>query len=77
MNTKNDKGENYTIIYSGQNDTHHRGVILITNRESANTLKEWEPINKRLIKILIKILIVSGFLPHYITTILGQILPHL
>ena len=45
MNTKNDKGESYTIIHSGQKDTHHRGVALIMNRESANTLMEWEPIN--------------------------------
>ena len=52
MNTKNDKGENYTITHSGQKDTHqhHRGVALIMNRESANTLMEWEPINERLIK---------------------------
>ena len=50
MNTKNDKGESYTIIYSGQKNTHHRGVALIMNRESANTLIEWEPINERLIK---------------------------
>ena len=50
MNTKNDKGESYTIIHSGQKDTHHRGVALIMNRESANTLMEWEPINERLIK---------------------------
>ena len=50
MNTKNDKGESYTIIYSGQKDTHHMGVALIMNRESANTLIEWEPINERLIK---------------------------
>ena len=50
MNTKNDKGESYTIIHSGQKDTHHRGVALIMNRESANTLIEWEPINERLIK---------------------------
>ena len=33
MNTKNDKGESYTIIHSGQKDTHHRGVALIMNRE--------------------------------------------
>ena len=31
-------------------DEHHRGVALIMNRESANTLIEWEPINERLIK---------------------------
>ena len=42
--------ESDTIIYSGQKDTHHRGVALIMNRESANTLIEWEPINERLIK---------------------------
>ena len=41
MNTKNDKGESYTIIHSDQKDTHHRGVALIMNRESANTLMEW------------------------------------
>ena len=29
MNTKNDKGENYTIIHSGQKDTHHMGVALM------------------------------------------------
>ena len=50
MNTKNDKGESYTIIHSGQKATHHRSVALIMNRESANTLMEWEPINERLIK---------------------------
>ena len=50
MNTKNDKGESNTIIHSSQKDTHHRGVALIMNRESANTLMEWEPINERLIK---------------------------
>ena len=49
-NTRNDKGESYTIIHSGQKDTHHRGVALIMNRESANTLMEWEPINETLIK---------------------------
>ena len=37
MNTKNDKEESYTIIHSCQKDTHHRGVALIMNRESANT----------------------------------------
>ena len=31
MNTKNDKGESYTIIHSGQKDTHHRGVALIND----------------------------------------------
>ena len=50
MNTKNDKGESYTIIHSGQKDTHHRGVALIMNRESAGTLMEWEPIGERLVK---------------------------
>ena len=50
MNTKNDKGKSYTIIHSGQKDTHHMGVALIMNRESANTLMEWEPINERLFK---------------------------
>ena len=43
-------GESYTIIYSGQQDTHHRGVILIMNKHSVSTLMEWEPINERLIK---------------------------
>ena len=50
MNTKNDKGESYTIIHSGQKDTHHRGVALIMNRESVNSLMEWKPINERLIE---------------------------
>ena len=50
MNTKNDKGESYTIIHSGQKDTHHRGVALIMNREYANTRMEWEPINETLLK---------------------------
>ena len=40
MTTNNDKGENYTIIHSCQTETHHRGVALIMNRESANTLME-------------------------------------
>ena len=43
MNTNTDKGESYTIIHSGQKDTHHWGVALIMNRE-------WEPINEILIK---------------------------
>ena len=38
------------MIYSGQQDTHHRVVALITNKQSASTLMEWEPINERLIK---------------------------
>ena len=50
MNTKNDQGESYTIIHSGQKDTHHRNITLIMNRKSTNTLMKWEPINVRLIK---------------------------
>ena len=50
MCTKSETGESYTNIYSGQQDTHHRGVALIMNKQSASTLKEWETINERLIK---------------------------
>ena len=60
MNTKNDIGESYTIIHSGQKDTHHRGVALIMNSESANTLMEWEPINERLIKARFKLLLYNA-----------------
>ena len=28
MSTKSETGENYTIIYSGQQDTHHRGLYI-------------------------------------------------
>ena len=49
MYTKGKHGESHTIIYSGQQDTHHRGVALIMNKQSATTLMEWEPINERLI----------------------------
>ena len=31
MNTNNEKGESYTIIHSGQEDTPHWGVALIMN----------------------------------------------
>ena len=44
MCTKSETGESYTIIYSGQQDTHYRGVALIINKQSASTLMEWEPI---------------------------------
>ena len=50
MCTKSETGESYTIIYSGQLDTHHRGVALIMNQQSVCTLMEWEAINVRLIK---------------------------
>ena len=50
MCTKSETGESYTIIYSGQQDTHHMGVALIMNKQSASTLMEWEPINERIIK---------------------------
>ena len=54
MCTKSETGESYTIIYSGQQDTHHRGVALIMNKQYASTLMEWEPINERLIKAYFK-----------------------
>ena len=50
MCTKSEAGESYTITYSGQRDTHHRGVALIMNKQSVSTLMEWEPIHERLIK---------------------------
>ena len=50
MCIKSETVECYTIIYSGQQDTHHRDVVLIMNKQSASTLMEWEPINGRLIK---------------------------
>ena len=50
MSTKSDTGESYTIIYSVQHDTHHRGVALIMSKQSSSTLMEWEPIFEGLIK---------------------------
>ena len=32
MSTKSETGESYTIIYSGQQVTHHRVVALIMNK---------------------------------------------
>ena len=49
MSTKSKTVGRYIIIYSGQQDTHHRGVALIMNKQSAITLMEVEPINERLI----------------------------
>ena len=40
ISTKSETGESYTIIYSGQHDTHHRGVVLIMNKQSSNILME-------------------------------------
>ena len=48
--TKSETGESYTIIYSEQQDTHHRGVALIMDKQSVSTLMKWEPLNERLIK---------------------------
>ena len=45
MRTKNETSEGYTIIYSDQHDTHHRGVAFIMNNQSASTLMECHPIN--------------------------------
>ena len=50
MCTKSETDKSNSIIYSGQQDTHHRGVTLIMNRQYASTLMECEPINGRLIK---------------------------
>ena len=50
MCTKSETGECYNIIYTGQQDTQHRGVALIMNKHFASTLMEWEPINERLIR---------------------------
>ena len=34
MCTQSETGEGYTNIYSGQQDTHHRGVALIKNKHA-------------------------------------------
>ena len=47
MSTKSETGESYTIIYTDQQDTQHRGVALIIYTQSVNTLKECEPIKAR------------------------------
>ena len=39
-----------TILYSGHEDTHIRGVALVITKEKANTLMEWDPISDRMIK---------------------------
>ena len=70
MCTKSKTGESYTIIYSGQQDTYHRGVALIMNKQSASTLMEWEPINERLIKARFnskycKLTIIQCYAPTY------------
>ena len=36
--TKSETGESYTIIYSGQQNTHHRGVAFIMNKQSVSKL---------------------------------------
>ena len=50
MSSKSETGESYTSIYSGQQDTHHRGVAILMNKQSVSTLLEWETINESLIK---------------------------
>ncbi|KAK2164794.1 hypothetical protein NP493_1394g01002 [Ridgeia piscesae] len=39
-----------TILYSGHEDTHIRGVALVISKQKANTLLEWEPISDRVMK---------------------------
>ena len=39
-----------TILYSGHEDTHIRGVALVISKQKANTLLEWEPISDRIMK---------------------------
>ena len=60
--TKSETGDSYTIIYSGQQNTHYRGITLIMNKQSVSTLMEWEPINERLIKYC-KLTIIQCYAP--------------
>ena len=39
-----------TILYSGHEDTHIRGVALVISKQKANTLLEWDPISDRIMK---------------------------
>ena len=39
-----------TILHSGHEDTHIRGVALVISKQKANTLLEWEPISNRIMK---------------------------
>ena len=39
-----------TILYSGHEDTHIRGVAIVISKQKANTLLEWEPISDRIMK---------------------------
>ena len=39
-----------STIYSGHEDTHIRGVVLVISKQKANTLLEWEPISDRIMK---------------------------
>ena len=39
-----------TILYTGYEDTHIRGVALVISKQKANTLLEWEPISDRIMK---------------------------
>ena len=54
MSTKSETGESYTIIYSGQQDIHHRGVTLNMKKLFSSILMAWEPINERIIKARFK-----------------------
>ena len=40
MCTKSETDESYIMIYSGQQNTHHWGIALIINKQSASTLME-------------------------------------
>ena len=40
------------ILFSGKDNTHSNGVVLITNRQVARSLMEWEPISDRLISAI-------------------------
>ena len=39
-----------TILYSGHEGIHIRGVALVISKQKANTLLEWEPISDRIMK---------------------------
>lgn len=46
LKTSDDK----TILYSGMDDKHERGVAFILSKAATKSLIEWEPINERIIR---------------------------
>ena len=44
------RGDGFTILFSGKENTHTSGVALIISRSTEKTLIEWEPVSDRIIR---------------------------